>query len=455
MITLFPDQQRSIDLLRASMRVNKAILLQGETGSGKSIMASYMIHNAGSKGNSCAFVVPRKELLFQMHKTFDKFNLRHSYVASGHKYDPFANHFLCMAGTLVNRLAHINPRVIFIDECHWGREQLHKIIMYYKLAGSWVVGLSATPEKPDGSGLDEYYDDMIIGPSIAELIALKRLSEYKLYAPSIPDLSKIKIVAGDYAKGELSNYMELDNILVGDAVKHYLSHAMGRLNITFCTSIEHSKKVAAKFNDAGVPSAHMDGNTPEDERRRIARAFARRELRNICSVDLMTFGYDLAAASGVDDVTIESMSDLRPTKSRPLQRQKNGRVLRYKDFPALIFDHSGNHKIHGLPCDPVEWSLQGRDKNKSATDEKTMPVRQCNECYFCHKPAPSCPNCGHVYPIQYRTVEEIEGELTEVKPMTEEERQKEAKKKRYQLEAVAKKRGYRNPKAWAIKHANH
>ena len=63
MITLFKDQEESIAALRERMRKHKRILLQGETGSGKSVMAAYMISSALAKKKTASFIVPRKELL--------------------------------------------------------------------------------------------------------------------------------------------------------------------------------------------------------------------------------------------------------------------------------------------------------------------------------------------------------------------------------------------------------
>lgn len=452
MITLYPDQQESVEKLRASLRRNKSVLLQGETGSGKSVMAAYMLSGARAKGLKTAFVVPRIDLLNQMSGTFAEFDLPHSFVAAGRPFNPFAQTWICSAMTLVNRMEKIEPDMIIFDECHFGGEGLDKLINHYRSRGAWVIGLSATPEKTDGRGLDMYYDDLVVGKGIRELIDLKRLSDYRLFAPSAPDLSGIKTVGGDYAKGELASYMENERVLIGDAVKHYKSHAAGLLNITFCTSIKHSQITAQAFNDAGVPSVHMDGATPEDERKRMARAFARREIMNICSVDLLCFGYDLASSSGIKTATIESMSDLRPTKSRPLQRQKNGRVLRYKERPAIILDHAGNAAFHGMPCQAVEWSLQGREKKKRNSGERDVPIRQCAKCFFCESPKPVCSNCGHTHEIDSREVEQVDGVLVEVDPRAAvvQRKMEQGRAQTYdELVAIGRARNMKSPHGWA------
>lgn len=452
--TMFDDQMDSINRLRQSLKRHKWVLLQGETGSGKSHMASYMISSSLSKGLKSVFIVPRRDLLGQMSETFKEFSIPHSFIAAGKFFNPFSNVHIATVGTLVNRLEKISPNVAYLDECHWGAGQLNKIIAYLKSKGVWGIGLSASPEKPDGRGLDEYYDDMVVGPSIRELIDLKRLSDYRLFAPSRPDLSGIKIVAGDYAKGQISEFMEQDRVLIGDAVHHYKTHAMGKLNLTFCTSIKHSQMTAEAFRNAGVPTMHMDGETPDTERRRIARSWATGELLNVCSVDLMCFGYDLASASGIKSAVIESISDLRPTKSRPLQRQKNGRGLRYKQEPAIFLDHSGNTSYHGMPCESVEWSLRGREKNNRDSSEKSVAIRQCPSCFFVHRPTPSCPSCGKIYEIKSREIDQIDGELIELSKdqIKKIERQKQGMARSLdELIAEGYRRGYKPGKceAWA------
>jgi hypothetical protein len=126
----------------------------------------------------------------------------------------------------------------------------------------------------------------------------------------------------------------------------------------------------------------------------------------------LTFGFDLSQASGLD-VTVESMSDLAPSKSLPWQLQKWGRVLRMKEEPAMLFDHVGNYLHHGSPDDEREWRLDAKPK-RGGNSEPTQPVRQCPQCFMVHRPSPECPGCGFVYPIQSRMIEEVEGELSEV-----------------------------------------
>jgi superfamily II DNA or RNA helicase len=362
-----------------------------------------------------------------MKETFNEFEIPYSHVAPGYSFNPDADTHIASLMSLKSKLSYLNPNVVFIDETHFGAATLDRVVDYYTKQGCWIIGLSATPVKLSGQGLDCWYDDMVEGESMRWLIDNKWLSDYRGFAPSHVDLSGVKTVAGDYAKGELSELMEQDRVLVGNAVKHYREHATDKLGITYCVSVKHSEIVAEEFRNQGVSAMSISGKTPEDERRRIIRAFANREIKILTNCDLLTFGFDLASNAGVDDVTVECMSDLRPTKSLALQCQKWGRVLRRKDYPALIFDHANNFRTHGMPCDDREWTLESKEKKER---QVLQPAKECPECYRVHKPAPHCPECGHVYVAEERSIKEIEGELKEIKRIEREKKKERTANKR-------------------------
>lgn len=456
MIKLYDDQQAHVERVLAAMQEgHKSILMQAATGAGKSVMASYMLHRALSKGNTAWFTVPRRNLIKQMHGTFGHFDVPHSYIAASKPLNPHAPAHICSTETLRRRLNNLTPpKIAFIDETHFGGNGLDLIINWLKENNVWIIGLSATPWLLSGQGLGCWYDYMVQGESIRWLMDNKRLSDYRPFAPSRVDLSRVKMANGEYSKREISEKMEQDDVLIGDSVRHYKENAEGKLNIAYCTSIKHSQIVAEEFRRQGVPAMHIDGTTPELERKRIIKAYANRELRVLTNCELLTFGFDLASQVG-RDVTIECMSDLRPTKSLALQMQKWGRVLRMKNEPALIFDHANNFKEHGLPCDDRHWTLADRVKGKGGGGGvRAMPLKQCPKCYFCHAPALNCPDCGHEYPDESHMLFEVEGELEEI------EKNKKKRESRMQvgraktladLRDIANERNYRPE--WVFKTA--
>ena len=452
MIELRPYQQKIEDQVSLAMRRHKWNLVQLATGGGKTFTAGSMINKARLKGNSCIFMVPRRELLKQTAESFASVGIPFSYIAAGHTYNPRSLVHLATVGSLARRLDVIKPpKLIFPDETHFGSNQLGSIIDWAKNGGSFGIGLSGTPSRTDGRGLGMWYDNMIQGPTVSELMSMGNLNTYRAFAPDTPDMTGIRTVAGDYAKGQLSEKMEADRVLIGSSVRHYKDKANGLLNVCFCVSVKHAEIVAQSFNDNGIPAACIHGGMDDEQRKRVIIAFARREIKVLTSCQLLTFGFDLSSASQMD-VTVECISDLQPTQSLAMQLQKWGRGLRTWAQPSIFFDHAGNLERHGFPDDPREWTLQDREKKGGGNSEPTLPTRQCSECYFVSRPSPVCPNCGFVHPVADRMIEEVDGELMEV------QRQQVIKDKKMEqgkaqsladLVAVGKSRGMKNPHGWA------
>lgn len=471
MLTLFDDQEEILGNLRAEMAIKKAVLLQSATGSGKTAIGTRMVQNAVSKikrgdnNSNVIFTVPRRDLLTQTSKTFTRYGINHSYIANGQMFNPFAQVYVGMVDTMARRIEKLpRAKLVIVDETHYGADALGAVINHYKKIGAWVIGLSATPWKLNGQGLGIFYDSMVEGKSIRWLIDNKRLSDYRyFYGRTHLDLSQVKNGDGDYNQKELSDFMEHQRVIIGDCVRDYRERCMGRLHIVRCTSIKHSQIQAQSFRDAGIPAMHVDGETPDDEKARIFKAFARREILVLTFADLLNFGFDLSQATGMD-VTIESASDMKPSKSLAGQMQFWGRPIRYKNYPAIFNDHVNNYLEHGLPCSDRVWTLASRSKKKGG--EPVPPTKQCPNCFFVHPPAPSCPECKIVYEINSRSVKEVDGVLEEMDKSAFNARQKKPEtpdgldgvlpplndeQTLDYLIKYAKQMGYKNPASWAAK----
>jgi len=457
-ISLYDDQMEVLNELRAVMTRSKSVLLQSATGSGKTRMATWLINEANKKGNSVIFTVPRRQLRDQSSETFTDLGLTHSFISAGKSFNPFAKLHIGMVDTMARRIDKLpDAKILIVDECHYGADSLDAVINEYKRRGSWVIGLSATPWKTSGKGLGCWFDDIVLGKPMRWLIDNKRLSDYRYFmGKTYVDFSKARVTAGEYNSKDIDGIIEAnEGVIIGDAVKDYRDKAMGRLHVVRCVSIKRSQAMAQSFRDAGVPAMHVDGETSDDDMRRILRAYARREILVLTFCDLLNFGFDLSQSVGMD-VCVESGDDTKPSLSLAGQMQYWGRMLRYKDYPALIFDRVNNWQRHGLPCDEREWTLEDRSQTKKQS-ERAEPTRQCNMCFHIHKPAPICPECGNVYEIKSREIDEIDGTLEEVskadlEALRKRERQEQGKADSLEsLIAMATKKGYKNPAFWASK----
>jgi len=440
-------QESAVQAVRDSFRSgHKHTLLVSPTGSGKTVIFSYIAAGMARNNKRILIVAHRRELLKQISGALKRVGVAHAVMAGGYRGVPTANVVVASVFTLVKRIKGIEPFDLIIgDEAHhftpdssWG-----KVVIGFPRAR--VLGVTATPERLDGKGLGQMFADMVMGPTVAELTAQGFLSHAVVYAPSAPDLGGVGTRMGDYVQKQLEDAMD-KAVITGSAVKHYGKYAPGKKAIAFCVSVKHAKNLAKEFRDAGFAASHIDGGMKEDERDSVLKAFEEGRVRVLTSCDLVSEGFDLPS--------VEVAILLRPTKSLGLYLQQCGRAIRpHPDKErTIILDHAGNTARHGFIDDDREWTLadgfvQGRGKG-----DKAETVRTCTACFAMHKPSPTCPVCDYVYPVKPRTVKHIDGDLVMTtrageQDMTTAEGMLQNKFK--VLISVGRKRGYKNPTLWA------
>lgn len=259
----------------------------------------------------------------------------------------------------IHAALHYGPEAVdllIIDEAHRTTAATYRAIIA-KYKGCAVLGLTATPRRTDGQGLVDVFDEIVECSSVKELIESGHLVPYRaLEAPdaALKSLASMKRKRGDYDQSALSELMSRPR-LIGDVVREYRKHGLGRRAVAFCVSVEHSKALAAALVAAGVRAKHLDGTASEKARKAALKALSGHEIDVLCNVNLFTEGWDCPSVSCVIMA--------RPTESLTLYLQSVGRGMR----PAsgmigktnlLILDHAGNMARHGYPDDPREWSLE-------------------------------------------------------------------------------------------------
>lgn len=416
MIQLRPYQEAAIEGVRSAIRGQiqagraPSVILESPTGSGKTAMAAFMAQrNLTKPKGSVAFVVHRRELVDQTALTFEKVGLDFGFIASGYPRKR-ARIQICSVGTLANRIDVIEaPNLVVWDECHHVGAKTWADIRH-AWASATHVGLTATPTRLDGKGLGAWFNEIVPGPRVSDLMAEGFLSTYDAYAPVDPSMKGIHKRGGDYARNELESALDTGEIL-GGIVEKWRELAAGKRTIGFAISVKHSEDIVARFQEAGIPSTHLDAQTPKEERRAKLRAFARGEIQVLWNVELFGEGFDLAANSGMD-VNIEAVILARPTASLGLHLQQIGRALRPKPEPAIILDHAGNVLRHGFPDDPREWSLEDQEVKQG----DTAGPKTCPSCFgLVPRHLMVCRLCGFVWPpSEGRQVAEVRGELVQL-----------------------------------------
>ena len=382
-LSLRPYQVEKIAEARALMtQGKKAICLVSPTGSGKTVICAYIIQSALAKGKRVLFLAHRRELIDQCAAKLRDLGIwDYNVVLSGHPHsrNPDAPVQVASIQTLLRR-TFPPADLICVDEAHHAASGSYQTLLK-NYPDAYVLGLTATPERLDGKGLDHIFHDLLNVATVPELIDSGFLVAPQCLGPA-PEavaslkaaLAEIKVRGGDYAEDQLAEAMDSPT-LVGDIVEHWQEWGVGQKTIVFAASIAHSQHIVAQFKAAGIAAAHLDGTLSLPEREGVLSAWRGTGLDVVSNCQILTEGFDFPELS--------CCILARPTKSVALYLQMVGRVLRTAPGKqgAVILDHAGNIMEHGPPQIERAWTLQGSAKKRMAI--------QTHACFL--------PGCGAMF----------------------------------------------------------
>lgn len=423
-------QHALIDETEGAFRAGASrVLVESMTGSGKTTVGASMVRDRVSQGDRVLWLAHREELILQARERIEQFGVSGGVIKAGHDEALDRRLQVGSVQSVVRRLDRIGGfDFIAVDEAHHALASSYTDILgHYPQAQA--IGLTATPWRLDGRGLGEVFEHMVVGPTPDELIGAGHILPARVIGSSRGIDFTVFSRGGEYSVTAMEDAIALQD-LDADAPSVFLEwFPKNGTGVVFCRSVGHAENVCAEFLAAGVPSAVLTGETDAIDRKAILHNLKRERIRIICSVDVISEGYDLPAISCV--------VMLRKTKSLSLFLQQAGRALRPSPgkSEAIIFDLVGNSLEHGHPCSAREWSLESEDPSARA-DRKTedgedLTVRRCDNCLGIHEVAPVCPYCGHHHEpdariprVKARELREIEKEELEA---LQEERRKERK----------------------------
>ncbi len=209
------------------------------------------------------------------------------------------------------------------------------------------LGITATPNRADGVGLEWSFQSIVYERSLRAMIAQGWLVEPRGYfIDTQTNLDHVHTVAGDFNQGELAEAVNTPrrNLLAVEGWKRLARSRDGQVRPTlaFCVDIQHAQDLSAMFRAHGVNAQWASGEVRDG-----VGAFKDGAIDVLCSCNLVTEGFDHPPAA------IALMA--RPTKSRTLYQQMAGRILRIApDKPnALIVDCADISQRHSLmtSCD--------------------------------------------------------------------------------------------------------
>jgi DNA repair protein RadD len=406
MIEPRPYQIAGRDRARDAYRSGKRrVLLVAPTGAGKTILFCMIVFGHLAKGGRVLVVVHRRELIKQtVRKVIEAGIGRVGVVAAGWPSDPDAPVQVASIQTLVARGSLPEASLVVFDEAHhYVAEEWGLVAQQYATAK--IVGVTATPERGDGTPLGDLFDVLIPIVSVKQLTRLDFLVPCKVIAP--PKRLKRNGIP---------------------PLEAYEKYARGRKAVVFAASVRQAYELAEEFSAAGYPAACIEADTPTDERDATLERFDHGDLLVLCNCYVLTEGWDCTSV----DTCILARGCSHPGMFLRIV----GRVLRIHPgkTEAILLDLRGAVHAHGLPDDDRVFSLEG--KPISGGD---APIKVCPECSaVIPLGCVTCPYCHAI--VGERDAGDGNGERHELTTITRQERERLFFVEHLQ---IANDRGYR------------
>lgn len=379
---------------------NDKVVMVLSTGGGKTRTAIILCQRAIKKGRRVLFMAHRRRLIQQIAETAAQFKIPYGVVMAdlpadernSHwvKYNPTAPIQIASRDTLIARAVKSERQgipksdLLIVDEVHNLSSQGYLDLANACNVKHWV-GLTATPCRPDGSGLSRMvWDSMVIGPSIKKLVEMNAVDPTTGLVPSTvyyPEKLGQKRMKGEKTK------------LAGDPVGHWKRLAKDLPTVVFCSTVAEATAVRDDYRRAGITAECMHAKTLQEERDDIFDLVTSGKVKVVTNAFICT--------EGVDVPKWACCQLLRRCESLIQYLQCVGRVLR--PFPgkekAIILDHTAAHVKHGLPDAERDWALgEGynvdRKRQQDRDDGKITPAMVCLNCGAAFDGGFFCPACG-------------------------------------------------------------
>lgn len=285
-------------------------------------------------------------------------------IQAGKPYEPDKLVYVCSLMTLIKRglRPFAGEKVIFIlDECHIfaGPECLALLHAY---PDALHLGLTATPQRGDGTALGNFYERLVCGPQMSWLMQNGFLVEkITTYAPS-----------------------KKQKQFGWDPVESWFRYAPGLRTMYFCASAPHAQQISDRFNLLGVGAEVVTSKTGAKARRGF-----RERVKNYQTLVVCTHSVGIKA---LDLPEIACVGIWRSVAVQGVYQQMGGRGARRGKSEMIFVDGVGNVNDLGKLEEDRTYSLDG-DPIKLAHGSPGS-LTTCRECGAVQKPGGPCVRCG-------------------------------------------------------------
>jgi len=320
-------------------------LVIAATATGKTYMSAFDVQNY--RPNKLLFLVHREDILLKAVESFKKVlgSKIDIGILSGNSKE-FDKKYLF--STINSMQIHYERYkvdefdYIILDESHHAVSKSYQEVMNY-FKPSFILGMTATPERSDGFELFNYFKN-----NIALEIRLNEAIENDLVCP-FHYFGVTEVEGVDYENIDLDNSDKITELLsvskrveyVIEKLKFYGHDGKKLKALGFCASLEHAKYMAKEFNIRGIKSIFLSGSDKVNTREQFTKELESDDsdsLQVIFSVDIFN--------EGIDIPSVNTVMMLRPTSSPIIFIQQLGRGLRKfknKEY-VTVLDFIGNYK---------------------------------------------------------------------------------------------------------------
>lgn len=350
----------------------RGVLVVLPTGGGKTCTAMEIVCRELERGGRVAWFAHRRELVGQAKDT-----LRHAGLgaALGRTVE------VVTVQSVLAREVSPDATLCVLDEArHYAAEDWRRAHEAYPET-TRILGLDATPEREDGRGLGDIFDEIVIGATVEDLVKLWQEDPTTGLVPT-----KVWAPAKEVPKGAIAMWPH----------EAYVRLCPTSRALVFCPNVAAADEYARVFGEdtrlIGVRCAVVHGGTPPDTRAERLRLFELGLVSVLFNVYVLTEGYDCPPC---DAVIIA-----RRVSSASAWGQMAGRAMR--PFPGKtgcqLIDLGGDSAQHGHPAEPKTYALHGPGiRRLMQPNDGPRFCRCCSALLLLG--ATSCTECGREAPV--------------------------------------------------------
>lgn len=381
------------------------------TGGGKTIIFNSIIREYLRNNNDTYVIViaHRKELLSQ---AVEKMHMVDNTVDIGLFKGKVTNRII--VGSIqklqtpksLGCLSKLKVGMIVIDECHHAVAKGYmKVINQLSTQDTFILGVTATPERLDNVGLNNIFSTISYNISLGDLIEKCHLVgiDYR-QVQSETDISDIPKVRGDYSTKILSDRIDNDD---RNRLIQSICERLSGNTLIFAIDVKHAEAINTLLRNQNFDSDVIHGKLNNTERERVLNELRIKQNKIIVNCMILTEGFD--------EPNIRNIVLARPTQSVTLYTQMIGRGLRpYEDKAVCNVFEVADIGVKMMMSNDIS-GIKLKQCSLCNNYHKEHTVLTCSDCglFYCHdcgddkscfncKPIEECESCG-TYTQRYKS----------------------------------------------------